>query len=430
MQNHKLPGIIFLFLFFSFTSLSFSQIKTIKNKTIIQKTKPKLIKKHQLPPFQILKLRPTIQSNTTAHTIFIGYTEITQEGGQSLLNKAKHIRSIAEYEQLFGSYSTNNYYLASAIQLFFTNGGKESTVISVGSYHDFISLGSPTTTGLLKGLEIAKQQVNGNLIVVPDAVSLTQSEQIHFYENVLQHCSQAENRFAILDLKDPEGSSQSVSDFRTNIGTNALAFGAVYSPWLINLEGKSVPPSGAVAGIFARNDEQEGVWKAPANYSVQGIQGLATEYTTTERERLTIDAVGGKSINPIVTFPNRGTLVWGARTLHGYSPEWRYVPVRRFANSIQQSVNDYLFSLKGVENNKALWEKIDKEISTFLYTYYQQGALLGTKPEDAYFVSVGLGSTMTQTEIDKGRLKVLVGIAPIKPAEFIIIPFEIHVTSN
>jgi len=185
-----------------------------------------------------------------------------------------------------------------------------------------------------------------------------------------------------------------------------------------------LPPSGAVAGIYARVDRERGVWKAPANVAVGAVLDLDRIITDGLQEGLNVDPVGGRSINAIRTFTGRGTLVWGARTLAGNDNEWRYVSVRRLFLMIEESAQQSTAFAVFEPNDANTWLKVRAMIESFLYGLWEQGALAGTKPEEAYFVHVGLGSTMTETDILEGRMIVQIGVAAVRPAEFIILVFS------
>jgi phage tail sheath protein FI len=185
-----------------------------------------------------------------------------------------------------------------------------------------------------------------------------------------------------------------------------------------------LPPSAAIAGIYARTDRDKGVWKAPANVPVASVVGPTVRLTDAEQEGLNVDANTGKSINAIRSFTGKGTLVWGARTLDGSSNEWRYVPVRRLFNTIEASAKK-ASSFAVFEPNVAItWLKVRTMIESYLNNLWRQGALAGGTPEQAFFVEVGLGKTMTVDDINNGFLKVRVGIAAVRPAEFIILTFS------
>lgn len=185
----------------------------------------------------------------------------------------------------------------------------------------------------------------------------------------------------------------------------------------------TLPPSGAIAGIYARVDRQRGVWKAPGNVSVLGVTGPALKITQTDQDRLNVDPNAGKSINAIREFTGKGTLVWGARTLAGNDNEWRYVSVRRLFNMIEESSRKSTAFAVFEPNDATTWLKVKGMIESFLYGLWERGALAGPTPESAYFVDVGLGTTMTTDDILGGRMIVRIGVAAVRPAEFIILEF-------
>ncbi len=182
-------------------------------------------------------------------------------------------------------------------------------------------------------------------------------------------------------------------------------------------------PSGTMAGIYARVDTDRGVWKAPANVSVKNIVAPNVMVTAEEQESLNIDATSGKSINAIRTFAGKGTLVWGARTLAGNDNEWRYVPVRRLYIFIEESVKKATEFVVFEPNDANTWLRVKTMIENFLSGLWKEGALAGAKPEEAYFVNIGLGVTMTAQDILEGRMIVEIGLAAVRPAEFIVLKF-------
>ena len=191
----------------------------------------------------------------------------------------------------------------------------------------------------------------------------------------------------------------------------------------INDELTVVPPSGAIAGVYCYVDKTRGVWKAPANVSLSNVAGLTERIDTDDQEDLNVDVNGGKSINAIRAFAGRGILVWGARTLAGNDNEWRYIPVRRFFNMVEESVKKSTSWAVFEPNDAGLWTKIKAMIENYLTLKWRDGALAGAKPDEAFFVNVGLGTTMTQQDILEGRLIVDIGMAVVRPAEFIILRF-------
>jgi phage tail sheath protein FI len=185
-----------------------------------------------------------------------------------------------------------------------------------------------------------------------------------------------------------------------------------------------LPPSGAIAGIYAMVDRTRGVHKAPANVSLNSVTGLSHQIDSSEQEGLNVDTNAGKSVNAIRAFVGKGILVWGARTLAGNDNEWRYIPVRRFFNMVEESVKKSTYWAVFEPNDANLWAKVKGMIDNYLFLKWRDGALAGAVPKDAYFVKVGLGLTMTPQDILEGRLIVEIGMAVVRPAEFIILRFS------
>jgi uncharacterized protein len=185
-----------------------------------------------------------------------------------------------------------------------------------------------------------------------------------------------------------------------------------------------LPPSAAVAGIYARVDREQGVWKAPANVGVLAVLGPVSKITNDQQDQLNFDSTGGKSINAIRDFTGKGTLVWGGRTLAGNDNEWRYVSVRRLFITIEESTKKASAFAVFETNDQSTWLKVKAMIESYLYGLWQEGALAGAKPEDAYYVHVGLGTTMTPDDVLNGRMIVAIGVAAVRPAEFIVLRFS------
>lgn len=183
----------------------------------------------------------------------------------------------------------------------------------------------------------------------------------------------------------------------------------------------TLPPSGAVAGLIARTDRARGVWKSPAGEALRGVARPAVAIDDGFQEALNVDPAGGKSVDAIRQFPGRGTLVWGARTLAGNDNEYRYVAVRRLALFLERSLDEGTRWAVFEPNDANTWAAVRAAAENFLTGLWRAGAFPGSKPEQAFFVAVGLGETMTQNDINNGRLIVQVGMAPLRPAEFVIL---------
>lgn len=192
----------------------------------------------------------------------------------------------------------------------------------------------------------------------------------------------------------------------------------------LNDSSTAVPPSGAMVGVFAATDRDRGVWKAPANVSLNSVLGPYHIYAATELDALNIDVNAGKSINAIRTFAGKGTLVWGARTLAGNDNEWRYVPVRRFYVNVEESIKKSTYWAVFEPNNANTWIRVKGMIESYLTNKWKEGALVGAKPDEAFFVRVGLGQTMTADDVLNGYMKVEIGMAVVRPAEFIVLKFS------
>lgn len=185
----------------------------------------------------------------------------------------------------------------------------------------------------------------------------------------------------------------------------------------------TLPPSGSMAGVYARVDRDRGVWKAPANVSLSAMVGVDKKMTDADQEGLNVDPTAGKSINAIRDFTGKGTLVWGARTLAGNDNEWRYVSVRRLFITIEENSRKASAFAVFEPNDATTWLKVRGMIESYLYSLWERGALAGPAPEAAYYVHVGLGKTMTTQDVLEGRLIVEIGIAAVRPAEFIVLRF-------
>lgn len=234
---------------------------------------------------------------------------------------------------------------------------------------------------------------------------------------MIAHCELMGDRIAILDTP-PGLNPQQVHEWRTRGAGYDSRFATMYWPWVKVFDpasgtNKFVPPSGHMAGVWARNDDTRGVHKAPANEVVRGAISLQTQITKAEHDLLN---PGG--INCIRTFPGRGVRVWGARTLSS-DAEWRYLNVRRLFNYLEESI---LLGTQWVvfePNDHALWARIRRTIASFLINEWRKGALFGTTPDEAFFVKCD-DETNPAEGIDAGQVVCQIGVAPVKPAEFVI----------
>lgn len=181
-----------------------------------------------------------------------------------------------------------------------------------------------------------------------------------------------------------------------------------------------LPPSAAMAGVFAATDAVRGVWKAPANVALRAVISPCVVVTNEDQETLNIDTVQGKSVNALRAFPDKGVLVWGARTLDGNSNDWRYISVRRTLIMVEQSAQRALAACVFERNEPATWIRVQSMFENFLQTLWQQGALAGATTKDAFVVAVGLGKTMTADDVLTGQMRISLMLSLTRPAEFIV----------
>jgi phage tail sheath protein FI len=185
-----------------------------------------------------------------------------------------------------------------------------------------------------------------------------------------------------------------------------------------------LPPSAAIAGVMAKVDGSRGVWKAPANVALAKVKEPCVAIDNGEQADMNVDVIAGKSINAIRSFIGKGSLVWGARTLKGNDNEWRYVSVRRLFNMIEESVQKASHFAVFEPNTPFTWLKLKTMIENYLENLWRQGALFGDSPSSAFFVNVGLGQTMTEDDINNGLMHIEIGLAAVRPAEFIVLTFS------
>ncbi len=360
-----------------------------------------------------------------------------------------------------------------SLQLYFSNGGGPCYIVSIGDFDSNLQFGSDNSN-LISGIQALEKTDEPTLLVFPDAVNLDDETKYGgVAKEALNQCYKLKDRFAILDRYDNDD-GVTLAKFREELGMSYLSYGAVYHPFLktslnyrvdeeseithsksgsvpadpVDFDGEKLkdleeeepgifrslvaetkkiyvkqPSSGAIAGVYARVDRNRGVWKAPANVSLNTVVAPVEKITDRDQEGLNVDPTTGKSINAIRSFTGKGTLVWGARTLAGNDNEWRYIPVRRLYIFIEQSVKKATEFVVFEPNDANTWVRVRSMIENFLTGLWRDGALAGATPDDAFFVKVGLGETMTSQDILEGRMIVEIGLAAVRPAEFIILRF-------
>ncbi|WP_374454970.1 phage tail sheath family protein [Nocardioides sp.] len=363
-----------------------------------------------------------------------------------------------------------------ALQMFYANGGKSCFIVSVGGFKAVAA--ALDVDELQDALEPLSKVDEPTLIVIPEAQSLPIADYAALQNAALAQCNDLKDRFVIMDvhgddesLSDPDADLiEAVANFRTAGPGQFLKYGAAYAPNLstildyaydeaggdvdvthivdgaapvtttlaavptndlreraiaaIRAKDLVLPPSGAIAGVFAKVDNDRGVWKAPANVPLVAVVRPTIELGNVQNDAMNVDPTAGKSVNAIRPFVGKGTLVWGARTLAGNDNEWRYVNVRRFFTFVEESVKKATDQFTFEPNDANTWVKVQAMIENFLTTQWRAGALQGIKPEHAFYVAVGLGKTMTPLDILEGRMILQIGMAAVRPAEFIVLRFS------
>ncbi|MFK7605596.1 MULTISPECIES: phage tail sheath family protein [unclassified Pseudomonas] len=330
---------------------------------------------------------------------------------------------------------------ATAVPVFAHDGTKvESDKLErVDSWLDFLGLvkkeanGKPDVEGMLylsmeayfqcgggraylcqvKNLEKLVPAQDDITLLVSAGVAVTDTE---FSSALGQITGAGKTVFAILDsIPTLTDSTDDMNEYTDS--NNA----AVYGPWLIK-PGRTqhVPPSAAAAGLFAKTDNERGVWKAPANVALAG--GLTPNKRFSEKVHGDYNN-NEKPLNLFRTFPGGSTLLWGARTLSSNIKPWRYVSVRRLFDTVERDISRAMEGMMFEPNNQPTWEKVRAAAYNYLYSLWQQGALMGSKPELAFYINVGQGVTMTKTQIEAGKLVVEIGLNAVRPVEFIILKF-------
>ena len=356
-----------------------------------------------------------------------------------------------------------------SLQLFFANGGGPCYIVSVGNYAS--SGGVIVKADLDLGLaEVAK--VNEvTLLLFPDSLNLATSVDYYsLFSDAIDQSYNLKDRFTVLDVWiDSDATVDNIEVFRNaNLGNTVekLKYAAAYYPriytildyyyndealvkingvagatTLTELKGVNnayyfmaknaisniellMPASSGVVGKYAEVDNNRGVWKAPANVGVSYATQPEIIITNSAQENLNVDTTAGKSINVIRSFPGRGpAIIWGARTLAGNDNEWRYISVRRFFIMAEESIKNATEQFVFEPNDRNTWIRVKSMIENYLTQQWKAGALMGASTKEAFFVHIGLGETMTELDIWEGRMIVEIGLAVVRPAEFIILRF-------
>lgn len=332
---------------------------------------------------------------STSTGAFVGVTE------KGPLDKAVRINNYSEFQDNYGS-PLDGHWLAHAVRLFFENGGMRVYIARVDA-----GAGAVAEEQQYKNAFSLLDVIHDiGLIAVP---GIGTASMINF---AAEYCRKRRDCFYIADIAVERGNT-----------LNANSYAAVYFPWIeVNDDSANaiitIPPSGAVAGIYAQTDMTSGVWKAPAGVEarVYGATGLALNRSNQQDEDLI-----SRGINIIRVFPGPGMVIWGARTLDSQpGAEFRYVPARRTAIFIEQSIKQGIQWAVFEPNGEALWRQLRTVIAHFLTEIWREGGIFGNTPREAHYIKCGRDTT-TQTDIDNGIVNIEVGIALLRPAEFVVI---------
>jgi hypothetical protein len=299
-----------------------------------------------------------------------------------------------------------------------TGGGEDSAAVVPVTPQQYV--GDVTDRTGFGGLEAIEDIT---MLCVPDLMSAYQADAIDsdgvkaVQLAMIAHCELMADRVAILDAP-PGLNAQQVKEWRMDIAGYDSKYATLYWPWVRVMDPQQgqpvmLPPSGHVAGVWARNDDTRGVHKAPANEILRGVIDLAANITKGEHDQL--NPVG---INCIRSFPGQGIRIWGARTLSS-DPEWRYLNVRRLFNFVEKSILQGTNWVVFEPNDRFLWNSVNRVITMFLRRVWRSGALFGQTPREAFFVKCDEENNPPENR-DAGILTVDVGIAPVKPAEFVV----------
>ena len=332
----------------------------------------------------------------------------------AVAKKPIRITSWSKFVMNFGDFQKGNLNLAHAVYGFFNNGGTACWISRVNKQDGPKDKDIPDS--FPDDLQIALNSFEAiDEIAIVAMPGITDKA---FQDKLLSHCEKLKDRFAILD-------SQKTTNFSRQKITGGLrnsvdGYGAIYFPWIQVLDPVSqgniyAPPSGHLAGIYARSDAERGVHKAPANEIIRGALGVEHRLAKADQ-----DALNPVGINVIRQF-NSGITVWGARTWAdpGTDPEWKYISTRRLINFLRESIEEGTRWVVFEPNDIALWQKIKRNITAFLTNIWRQGALFGETPEQAFFVKCDEETNPSDVR-DLGQVVIEIGVAIVKPAEFVI----------
>jgi phage tail sheath protein FI len=355
----------------------------------------------------------------TGVTAFLGVT------AQGARNEPTRVGSYEQYEKIFGA---GDGFMEASVRGFFENGGRTAYILNVAPRGGL----DPTPDDFIgqqgiepRGLQALEHVDHVDLLIAPDLMQHyrrsvgfpERSNVLAVQRAMVEHCEKMHDRFCLLDSM-PGDSMQDAIEWRRNFDTSHASF---YFPWIKVRRAEEVlapmPPSGHIAGTIARADHAEGVHRAPANQPIQGLVDVSVRVRKRER-----DICFDHRINTICAFPGRGIRIWGARTLSS-DPAWVQINVRRLFILIRKSVVKYAQWVVFEPNQESLWKKIVRSVEAFLDDLWTQGALLGGSRDEAFYVKCDEETNPPENR-DVGQLVVEIGVAPVKPAEFIVVRIQ------
>ncbi|QKW47696.1 phage tail sheath family protein [Streptomyces microflavus] len=338
-----------------------------------------------------------VQSGRTAVTAFIGDFAGVPTGGV-------RVNDWLDFTELAVDDSDAGQVLGAVLKSYFQNGGGHCYLVSTAG------------STLAEGLAAVSALGEVTILVAPGLWDQGE-ESAGEWARALTGWAADNTAMAILHTDRGHTPVQADAAVDTwGLDESQRPFAAVYYPWL-RQSGVADPvaPSGAVAGAWTAVDSARGVWKAPANIVLRGIDGPVHEATDT-------DQGAHLNLNFIRTFSDMGTVIWGART-RSETDQWRYIPIRRLFSAVERDIQRALRSAVFEPNAAPTWERVRAAVDSYLHQLWQQGGLAGGKPGEAYFVQIGQGITMAEDDIAAGRLVLKVGLATMRPAEFTIVQF-------
>ncbi len=363
----------------------------------------------------LLKVPPILQTGVPGFVGFASPVPSPVQGAKAEFKAPVFLRRKNEFSALFDSVSGS--FLADAVNGFFDNGGAHCYVVAADPTGDRVR-------SLMEAIEALAPLEDMDLVAVPDAsaVSPDSSSVIHVQAEALRHCAQQGNRFAILDLLRGASVDEVMDQCKQLVlGQQEPVDGALYYPWLLTSScPNAVPPSGHVAGIYGRSDSKVGVFKAPANEELLGVLDLEIQIDNSIQDRL-----NPARVNCLRAFPGRGIRVWGARTIGVKAPdldEWLYVSVRRLFLTVRRWIDLNMGWAAFEPNDVRLWVRIHRELTNFLSKLQRDGALQGTAPAEAFYVKCDAQNNPPEFR-EQGQVVIEIGLAPLSPAEFIVINF-------